>query len=419
MNEILKLMGNLLEKNNLKNTLTQERRDEIINKKAPSGLKKNILVKLPEIMDVPVKNEIRLLQEHNVQLQMDDLVNKVNCEFNYNQQLSKKESLKLSHKIIGYFMDCIKKEIAKYDWNDLIQKLILNYENILFARSFGSFNNLYYFNNYDDNINLLNDITNDNHELDKIALPTRFLIEVLAAEQNFNSNLKISTESFDNLMALSYSYIEWAFGSDYINSKYVDFEIMPLKSGRFGIKSNIEDILDTYRSKKTLEQIDNYSTNISNIHKSKENPNNKEEKAFKSEFGINLTDYANFISVLLDLSRKNGKDIVFIAKSKLTNILKEELSWEYDKSTIAIDSFSLKQREKWDIPPEGFSKNDIYPWIFRRPLSYYLKPLIIKNDDNEMIIYGFRNVYHSGSYLLHLIYTGLYKTENCSKNLNL
>ena len=35
MNEILKLMGILLEKNRLQNTLTKERRCEIINKKAP------------------------------------------------------------------------------------------------------------------------------------------------------------------------------------------------------------------------------------------------------------------------------------------------------------------------------------------------------------------------------------------------
>lgn len=44
MMETLKLMGILLEKNRLQNTLTKERRCEIINKKAPLGLKKYILI---------------------------------------------------------------------------------------------------------------------------------------------------------------------------------------------------------------------------------------------------------------------------------------------------------------------------------------------------------------------------------------
>ena len=91
-----------------------------------------------------------------------------------------------------------------------------------------------------------------------------------------------------------------------------------------------------------------------------------------------------------------------------------ELDWEYEKSVKAIENFSLSHRENWDTPPEGYSENDINPWVFRRHLSYHLKPLIIKNDD-ESVIYGFRNAYHSVLNLLHLIYKGLYKTNNSSK----
>lgn len=47
MNEILKLMGNLLEKNSLENTLTEAHRLEIINEKIPLGLKKQRLCRNP------------------------------------------------------------------------------------------------------------------------------------------------------------------------------------------------------------------------------------------------------------------------------------------------------------------------------------------------------------------------------------
>lgn len=417
MDEILKLIGKLLKKNSLENTLTEERRREIIDEKSHSDLKKHMLIYTSEdINHIPVKNQIRLLQEHNVQSAMDGLVNKVQCEYDYNQKLTKDQSIELSHRIVGYYLDCIKKEIAKYDWEDLIQKLILNYENILFARS--SFNNVYYFNNYDKDSCVLEEIVYEEHELDKMGLPTRFLIELLSAEQNFNSKVKISWESFDHLMALSYNYIEWAFSSDYIKSEHVNFEITPLESGRFGTKTNLGDILDTFRTNRTLEHMTNLSVNIFHENDGGEKPSIDEEEAFKSEFGINLTDYGDFISILIKLAVDDEKDVVVISKSNLIDTLKNELEWEYEKSVEAIEKFSLSHRENWDTPPEGYSENDINPWVFRRPLSYHLKPLIIKNDEDETVIYGFRNAIHSFSNLLHLIYKGVYKTDNSSKKFN-
>lgn len=417
MNEILKLIGILLEKNGFENTLTEEHICEIINKKAPAGLKKYILIYTSEnIMNIPVKKQIRLLQYHNVQLIMDNLVNKVKCEYDYNQKLTKDESLKLSHQIVDYLLDCIKEEIVKYDWEDLIQKLILNYENILFNRSYNSFTDVYTLNSYDNPSNILEDIINENKELSHIDLPTKILIEILSAEQNFNSKLKISNEDFDNLMALSFNYINWGINSDYIHSQHVDFEITPLESGRVGTKTNLEPIFDTLRTNRTLEHMHNPHTNIFHENDSVENPNDEENEAFESEFGINLTEYCYFISTLINLAIHNEKDIVLIPKSKLVEVLIDDLEWSSEKSLLAIENFSLAYRENWETPPEGYDKNDIYPWVFRRPLSYDLKPLIIKNDDDETIIYGFRNVYYSGLNLISLIYKGLYKSKSSKIN---
>ena len=75
----------------------------------------------------------------------------------------------------------------------------MNYENILFARS--SFNNVYYFNNYDNDSSILEEIVYEEHELDKMGLPTRFLIELLSAEQNSNSKVKISKEPFNGFIS--------------------------------------------------------------------------------------------------------------------------------------------------------------------------------------------------------------------------
>ena len=413
MNEILKLIGVLLEKNGFENTLTEKHVYDIINEKAPLGLKKYILVDTTEnIRNIPVKNQIRLLQEHNIQLIRDNLANKIQCAFDYNQQLTKGESIKLSDQIVDYLLDCIKQEIVKYDWDDLIQKLILNYENILYARFYNSSTNVYTLNSYDNPSYIFEDLVNDDYELDKLGLSTRTLIEILSAEQNFNTSLKISKESFDNLMALSYNYIEWAFAREYIKSTYIDFEIMPLESGRIGIRTNLGDILDTFRTNRTLEHVNNLSENIFHENNGGKPLNNEEDEAFKSEFGISLTDYMEFISVLIDLAIDTKKDIVHISKSKLIDILKKELGWKDDKSLLAIENFSLSYRADWEIPPKGFDENDIHPWVYRRPLSYYLKPLIIKNNEEKTIIYGFRNVYESRSNLINLIYKGLYKTNN-------
>ena len=53
-----------------------------------------------------------------------------------------------------------------------------------------------------------------------------------------------------------------------------------------------------------------------------------------------------------------------------------------DTARRFLDQFSLSTRPRWDKPPKGFNRKDIYPWRFGRRLSFPTRP-ILKIDDSD------------------------------------
>lgn len=83
-----------------------------------------------------------------------------------------------------------------------------------------------------------------------------------------------------------------------------------------------------------------------------------------------------------------------ILKSDRIGIKKDEIKkFECDKLAVKIqkilDYICLDKRASFLIPPEGFRKEDTYPWRFNRELSFTRRPLIKR--DNEYI-WGNRNI---------------------------
>ncbi|KAF5034413.1 hypothetical protein DSECCO2_596380 [anaerobic digester metagenome] len=251
----------------------------------------------------------------------------------------------------------------------------------------------------------------------------RTLIEIVAAEQKEGKH-EISLDEFDKLLAITYNLIIWGLISDYIHCEVFDIKLSVLKSGRIGFEKDMENILYPFRRLKTLENveslIDSFKSEYEPRKASSYKPEEELEIAFGSEFGLTLTDLANFCGVLTSIGFKQGNSVPSMPLSQLIKMIQEELEWEEKKIEHVLNTFSLKNREKWEKPPKGFNENDIVPWRYNRRLSYAIKPLIISSKliEDPMVFWGPRNTYKMGLYLLNLVTSGTYKTyEDSSKEM--
>lgn len=414
MKNILQVFGLFLEENDFKNTLTDERCELILNKYAPLGLKKNILLSNENFLieDIPL---YRGLQEHDVQCAYENLGENFVEKYGYGI-LSKEDTLKLSHDIVDYYLNSIKNFISNFSWESLIKKLVLNYESLLFVRQLNDIRLFPYLKCYSEIHKFTSLKKQENYELDRTAVPLRLLIEIISAEQDSCGNKEISFDELDQLMALSHNLVQWSFYSDFVISDYVDVNFQILKSGRVGVKSNINDFNDSFLFSRTLELIENdkYHFKINEKKIVEDDEINNMDSVFNDEFGLSLIDFADFIAELINMGLKQNKNLVKIYKMDLIKLLSESLGWENEKSERVIDVFSLKNRDVWENPPIGFKEEDIMPWYTRRRLSYLLKPLIIRNDEFNSIYYGIKNVQFASNYLINLIVYGRYRIDENS-----
>ncbi|HTE84777.1 MAG TPA: hypothetical protein VK821_08585, partial [Dehalococcoidia bacterium] len=84
--------------------------------------------------------------------------------------------------------------------------------------------------------------------------------------------------------------------------------------------------------------------------------------------------------------------------------------WPEDKVRHAVDQLTLGPRDPF-WPQDG--PTDAYPWRFNRGLSYLRRPLLLRNNaQGAEFVWGSRNLFRAGQYLLDLCMTGRLKARS-------
>lgn len=425
MDGVLKFLGMLLSSKGLPNTLNKSERERILKIHAPLGIKKKLMILHDEKPDLDPRylHPLRKIQEHNVEEELEELINELGARAPpVGSILNKKKATKLCNYIVEFYYNKLKANLSKSNSTHLLKLLISNYESVINYRAINDIFTPPSIECY-ANISLkVEKEMNDVNEIDKTALSLRTLIEIVAAEQKGDKQ-ELSLEQFDELLAITYNLISWSIISDYIHCKVFDIKLIILKSGRIGFEKNMEDILYPFKRLKTLENVESSIKRFNKEYERKNRfnsykPENELEIAFKSEFGLTLTDLANFCGTLTSIGFKEKVIVPSMPMSKLKRLLQDELKWTDEKIETVLDTFSFKRREKWEIPPDGFDMNDIFPWRYNRRLSYAIRPLIVSSEptNNPIVFWGSRNAYETGIQLLNLVLGGTYRIHEGSSD---
>ncbi|NTU74094.1 hypothetical protein HGB07_08190 [Candidatus Roizmanbacteria bacterium] len=104
------------------------------------------------------------------------------------------------------------------------------------------------------------------------------------------------------------------------------------------------------------------------------------------EMGFDLDNARNIIDILEDRGIKDHTALYTLKRSEyLAMVCSHNVS---ENSAIRfLEQFSLVTRQKWDQPPKGFCRKDLYPWRFGRRLSFITRPILqLDNSDDPLFI---------------------------------
>ena len=397
--------------------------DELLDEYAPLGPKKKLLVfdqdnysvlcepgSFPKLRFIDSADENEILDNIGFWLRNEKAVD-------YGQILNRTEIL---NDVVGYLYSEIKEIISTLkDPQGVLETFMLYYEALLYMREENRTTlttTLYCFSNNNKQY-MIDKINKNTNRINKLSLSLRFLIEYVSACPPQEGKKSLTLEIFDRLLALSSELIRWANNSDLVRYQLADLHLTMLPSGRLGIGNDKMYIsagakyLREHGSETLNYAIRTFESNwrVKRANNDISGVDQELIQAFEDEFGIGLFEFSNIISSLIDIGRRITSEIKRLPLNKLIDNLKELTGLSEITINKAIEILSLKPREDYLSPPEGFKKEDIYPWKFNRELSYIRRPLILFND---IVFWSNRHLYYCGGHILDLCLDGKLKAKS-------
>lgn len=405
--------------------------DVFINNNIPINQKKKLLF---QISDNDVRNNPKNLINYNRKLslyhvnkQLDNLPKALGyTKFDKEIFFKGIEKEDLLKKVIDHFQNLIREDIARFDFEDVITKLLGFYERIIFNREHGKFQLTPKIECFKNHCDIKKIISDDFQKNTQISLSLRCLIEYIINNPP-KGNEYFDSNKFDETIALMNNIINWGFLYDEHIFNIADVNISILKSGRIGNSKEFRNKnIKQFYNEKFKEDVLDYSNVFINEHfelpKTDEIIDHSIEKdefelAFEEEFEIDYNNFNDvfFASVVMAFEEDNS--VVEKDKKDFISILSKNLNLEFSEVEKIIDTFSIVVNVSNQINYFDLENNENYPWRFNRKKSLLQKPFIIrKTEKEEKVYFGSRALYDSFANLYNIILSGRFNSKKAKMN---
>jgi hypothetical protein len=429
LREVMKSFSCMLVRTGASQTLNEAEIHSILNTHAPLGRKKKLLLLNTETnasLNPQNLPRFRELQDHNVEEQLDGLVEELGkIAPPIGDVLDAKQRTKLCQHIVDVYLRRLRSNLSRFHWQGLIERLIAQNEATWHHRALTWATIPTAIECFAGQQSHVERLKKESVAIGRKALTIRTLIEIVSAEPPMGLQ-EVSMDELDKLLAITYHLINWAMLSDDIRLGLFDHKLSILPSGRVGVgRENIEGTWDSFLSAKTLETTESVVAGFDSKFELPSEPETtdperlKLESAFKAEFGFTMTEVIEFLATLTSFGFEQKTSAPYLNLCKLKDRLKEILHWPDSKIVNAINLFSLKPRERWEVAPNGFNAAlDIWPWRYNRRLSYLRRPLIMgpQPEHDPIVFWGPRNVEQASKNLFFLVISRRYKIHEKSSD---
>lgn len=406
-------INKILEVNGLP-SISVERISQIIDSKAPLGMKKKFFILDTNdnlLLDPRNLKGHRYVQEYDTNVVLNSIVPTLGALCPPVGEIVAHDAKDdLSFKIVqNALFPFLRSKIVTYDSTELLKRFISQYESIIRKREelrVYTPTRIACFVNVDRH---QIDLQEDLKDINKTSLALRCLIEHVGAEPNKGGKV-ISDAAIDELVAIMDQIISWGSISDQIHYDLFDVKLSVLNSGRIGVeKTQFKDVFDPYYSSKTNENITDAISTFNQVFPQNENSKGKDvpknlDKAFIADYGISFTRICEFIEGLCNIGFLQTNPYSAFPLNELRDEINKYVKhFDEREFKCAIDYLSITNRGKVDKLPKGYDFIDIMPWRFNRMLSFLRKPIVIvdaeRSGESKVVYWGVRNLLDSRMYI--------------------
>ena len=403
---------------------TNEDIREAVDLNIPRGMRKTTLV-LPiqdPRFDPKMLPEVRLIQEAD-EVDVAKRIRRYLLSRSFHDSVirSSKSKTSLLNSIVDYLYMELVKAISCLKATGLLEFLLAQHEatvhkilaeHLMIPLQLGSFYNTR---------ELVRKLQEETPKANHTSMALRFLIEYVSACPPHGLR-PVSYEVFDKLIALSAEIIILGTISDRIQYE-IDDTSVEIRSGRLSIDQD-----DYYAAFKTF--IPNYfggligrsvkhfnepwqRLNYSEPKQIQNELDNQFDRAFLAEFGFSLRDYEVICGQIVVIGYEQDDPAKYMLREQLIAKVAKETNIPYDTVLNVIDSITLKERDEYLKPPQGYEPWEVYPWKVNRNLSFLRKPLIsIQRGEEEGILWGNRHLVHTVEFLYNHCYSGKLRAKS-------
>ncbi len=206
----------------------------------------------------------------------------------------------------------------------------------------------------------------------------------------------------------AYHCINYAMLSDTAYWNLGELKLRFLPSQRLGIEGTArQPVVGSFMRAAALNQIGAASEYFDRHWKQVRSENERErfrselDAATENEFGHPASELLDLMAVGISIAQEDPSGRVSVRTEDVIGRAAKELNRSRDSIRHALDLLTLGPRASFWTPPPGFTRRDLYPWRYNRPLSYLRRPFLAHYVENSLqITWGFRHLRAAQHFLL-------------------
>lgn len=244
-----------------------------------------------------------------------------------------------------------------------------------------------------------------------VSIAARTILEMAVCECPKDGGRPLCLWDLDELLAKAALLVEVATDSDAIRNDLTAPRIEVHPNGEYTANRDYRDtLIKPFVSGFFEEEFENAAEEYPGLYQ-KEPPADRKRfdevlsssfvQAFRHEFGLSPDEVADGLAELMDWAVERDRVIVETTLGELRARLSEGRLRSATNAEAFIRAFSIFHRPAWDIAPPGYRQRDLYPWRFRRRLSFVAKPILVFGDnDKDRVFYGAGTLVFGVQYVL-------------------
>jgi hypothetical protein len=395
----------------------------LLEKHAPLGPKRRLFVLGSDT--APLQNahglpEYRPIQDADDQAVLDDLGDRLIEEEGLAiAEIPVQQQNTVTNQAVALLYSELEQLVASLSSEELLDWLIAHYERVVVKQDYYEMNipaRIACFSSYSD---MLRDLLEEAPLQAASAGSARFILEYVVARPPKGLR-PISLSVHDRLQALASHIINLGFVSDMIRYELSDVAIKLLPSRRIAFnKEKFDAALDSYQAALAPDQIEHahelFARRFETADAAPETQLIDElNAAVKAEFAFSFDELTDFHHSAVKLGWERSKSgVAALPTDEFLQKMSSHLQWSIKRTEECLEITSLGPRADFLKPPHPFTKEDVYPWRFNRPLSYVRRPFLKRSLRSvEEVIWGSRQVLISLQFFAHLCSSGRLRAQS-------